>query len=88
MLLALLIFVSYTIIAINMRTIATAHYPLTITSSTLFMVVNFFLIQHVAEAKTWQELCWYIFGGVTGDVFGIYLSKRLEIWMAPKSTGG
>jgi hypothetical protein len=43
------------------------------------MVVNFFLIQHVAEAKTLSEFVGYCIGGVTGDVCGIWVSTKLKI---------
>jgi hypothetical protein len=77
--LALLIFVSYTIIAVNTCAIAKAKYLPTFLSSTAFMVVNFFLIQHVAEARTLHEFYGYLIGGVGGDLFGIYISKKWNI---------
>ncbi len=77
--LAALIFVSYTIIAVNTCAIAKARYLPTLLSSTAFMVVNFFLIQHVAEARSLNEFFGYLVGGVGGDVFGIYISKKWNI---------
>lgn len=76
---AALIFVSYTIIAINTCAIAKARYIPTLISSTAFMCVNFFLIKHVADAKTTSEFIGYLIGGVGGDVFGIYISKKTNI---------
>jgi len=76
---ACLIFLSYTIVAVNTIAISKRNYLPTIISSTLFMVVNFFLIQHIAEAKTLSEFVGYCIGGVTGDVCGIWVSTKLKI---------
>lgn len=74
----LLIFSSYGLLAFNTRAIAHCRYPSIIVSATLFMCVNFFLIRHVAEAATVAEFVGYLVGGVSGDVIGAYMSKRLE----------
>jgi hypothetical protein len=77
--LASLIFLSYSIIAVNTCAIAKARYLPTFISSTAFMCVNFFLIRHIAEARSWREFIGYLIGGVSGDLFGIYLSKKWNI---------
>lgn len=74
-----LICLSYTIVAVNMIAIAKAKYLPTLISSTLFMIVNFFLIKHVAEAKTTWEFIGYCIGGVSGDFLGIWVSKKFKI---------
>jgi hypothetical protein len=76
---ALLICMSYTLIAINTCAIAKARYLPTFLTSTVFMVVNFALIQHVASAKTLNEFWGYLVGGVSGDLLGIAISKWWKI---------
>lgn len=74
---AVLIFVSYTLVAVN--TCALAKYLPTFISSVLFMCANFFLIRHVADAHTTAEFMGYLIGGVGGDLAGIYISKKAHI---------
>lgn len=76
---ATLIWLTYTIVAINTCAIARAKYLPTALSSLAFMVANFFLIRHVAEAQTTSEFVGYLVGGVTGDLTGIYISQRVGI---------
>ena len=71
-----LIWITYTLVAINLCAIARAHYLATIGSSVAFMVANFFLIQHVSTARTMPEFASYVVCGVAGDLTGIYISKR------------
>lgn len=74
-----LIFVSYTIISVNTVAMAKSKYLPTFLSSAAFMLVNFFLIKHVADAKSTQEFVGYFVGGVSGDLAGIYISKKWNI---------
>jgi glucose uptake protein GlcU len=74
-----LIWFTYTLIAINTCAIARAQYLPTAVSSLAFMVANFFLIRHVAEAQTTREFVAYLVGGVLGDLSGIYISKKARI---------
>ena len=74
-----LIWFTYTLVAINVCAIAKAKYLPTIVSSLAFMVANFFLIRHVAEAETTREFLSYLVGGVTGDLTGTYISKKVHI---------
>jgi len=74
-----LIFCTYTIVAINTCAIARARYLPTALSSIAFMVANFFLIRHVAEAQTTSEFLGYLVGGVLGDLAGIYISQKVHI---------
>lgn len=74
-----LICLSYSIVAVNTIAIAKRRYLATGISSAAFMVVNFFLIKHVAEAKNTSEFIGYCVGGVAGDFLGIWLSKRFNI---------
>jgi hypothetical protein len=76
MILGVLIFISYTIIAINTRAIAKAQYGGALLSGGLFMCVNFALTRYIVEAKTWTEFLSYLIGGMAGDCVGIYLSVR------------
>jgi hypothetical protein len=75
----LLICLSYSIVAVNTIAIAKRRYLATGISSLGFMVVNFFLIRHVAEARSTSEFIGYCIGGVCGDFLGIWLSKRFNI---------
>jgi hypothetical protein len=74
-----LIWFTYTIVAINTCAIARAQYLPTALSSVAFMVANFFLIRHVAEAQTTSEFLGYVVGGLAGDLTGIYISKKAHI---------
>jgi uncharacterized membrane protein YjjB (DUF3815 family) len=74
---ALLIFFTYTILAVNTIALAKSKYVPTMITATLFMVVNFFLIKHVADAKTIAEFLGYLIGGVSGDMMGIFISKKV-----------
>lgn len=74
-----LIWFTYTVVAINVCAIAQAKYLPTILSSGAFMVANFFLIRHVADAQTLSEFLAYLVGGITGDLTGIYISKKVHI---------
>jgi hypothetical protein len=76
---AVLIFLSYTTVAVNTIALSKARYVPTFISGTLFVCVNFFLIKHVAEAASWTEFIGYLIGGVCGDAAGIYISKRVNI---------
>lgn len=78
-LIALLITMSYSIVAMNTIAISRKKYVATGVTSLIFMVVNFFLIRHVAEAKTVDEFIGYCVGGVAGDFLGIYLSNKFNI---------
>ena len=75
----ILIWFTYTLVAINVCAIARAQYLPTILSSGAFMIANFFLIRHVAEAQTLSEFIAYLLGGMTGDLTGIYISKKVHI---------
>jgi hypothetical protein len=74
-----LIWFTYTIVAINTCAIARARYLPTALSSIAFMVANFFLIRHVAEAQTTSEFLGYVVGGLAGDLTGIYISQKAHI---------
>ncbi len=75
----LLITLTYAIVAINTIAISKGKYLPTFISSLGFMVVNFFLIKHIAEAKSTSEFIGYCVGGVSGDFLGIFISKRFKI---------
>lgn len=74
-----LIFLSYTIVAVNTIAMAKQKYLPTFVSGAMFMCVNFFLIKHVAEAASATEFFGYLIGGVCGDAAGIYISKKVNI---------
>ena len=78
-LLGLSIAVSYCIVAVNTIAITKRKYLPTFISSTLFMMVNFYIIKHVADAQTTREFIGYIIGGVVGDFLGIWVSKQFNI---------
>lgn len=78
MTLAILIFVSYTIVAANTVAIAHKQYGRTAVSSILFMLVNFYVTKHIVEANSTYELILYVIGGTAGDMAGIWVSKFLD----------
>lgn len=78
-LIGLLICLSYSIVAVNTIAISKKKYLATGISSILFMMVNFFLIKHIAEAKSTSEFIGYCIGGVSGDFLGIWISRRFDI---------
>ena len=81
-----LIFVSYTLISINTCAMAKGRYLPTVVSNVLFMMVNFFLIQHIASAHSALEFGGYLVGGSLGDLAGIYLSRQSTAITAPYTT--
>lgn len=76
LIIGLLTFFTYTILAINTAAIAKHNYRGAFVTCMLFMIVNFFFLRHVAEANSMIEFIGYMVGGLGGDMMGIYISKR------------
>jgi hypothetical protein len=76
---AVLITLSYSIVAVNTIAISKRKYRATFFSSLLFMIVNFFLVKHIAEAQSVSEFFGYCVGGVSGDFLGIWISEKFGV---------
>lgn len=73
------IMVVYAVLAVNTISIARRRYLATFLSSSLFMMVNYSLVKHIAAAQTRADFVCYCVGGVLGDFLGIYISKRFNV---------
>jgi hypothetical protein len=78
MTLAVLVFLSYSIIAVNTAAIAQKHYLRAGGSCVMFMLVGFFVTKHIVEAKTTYELVLYIIGWTAGDMTGIFITNYFD----------
>ena len=76
---AVLICLSYSIVAVNTIAIAKRNYRATGISSVLWLIVNFYVVKHIAEANSTRELIGYVIGGVSGDFLGIFISHKFDI---------
>jgi len=76
---AVLICLSYSIVAINTIAISKRNYRWTGVSSVLWLIVNFFVVKHIAEANSARELVGYVLGGVSGDFLGIFISNKFNL---------
>jgi len=74
-----LMWLSYALIAYNMRVLAAGKYTATVISDGIIAVVGFTILKSVAQAETWSELVFYTLGAMAGGVTGIWISKiRIE----------
>ncbi len=78
LIIGLAVFISYTIVTINVIAASKLRYGATAVSSLLFCSVNFLLIRKIAEASTLAEFGAYAIGGMCGDLCGIWISHRLH----------
>ena len=66
---------SYSIICINYRAVAQAHYTWSALSDFVFASLSYFVIKRIAHSdNTFHQWLGYALGGVVGSVLGIYLS--------------
>jgi outer membrane lipoprotein SlyB len=72
-----LIWLSYTLIAVNTRAVSSGKYISTMVTDAAIAVVGFFLIKSIVIGGLGQ-LTWYVAGAMAGGASGIFISKRLE----------
>jgi hypothetical protein len=66
---------TYSIICINYRAVAQAHYAWSALSDFIFASLSYFVIKRIATSdNTFHQWLGYALGGVVGSVLGIYLS--------------
>lgn len=67
--------VSYSLLCINYRAVAQAHYFWSALSDFAIATLGYFVLKHLAtSASTVHQWLGYALGGVVGSLFGIYLS--------------
>ena len=70
--------ISYTIICINYRAVAQAHYFWASLTDFAFASLSYFLIKRIANSdNTFHQWLGYALGGVVGSILGIWLSKLI-----------
>lgn len=70
--------VSYTLLCINFRAVAQAHYVQSAASDFVIATLSFFVIKKIAKSDdTVHQWLGYALGGVVGSVLGIYISTIL-----------
>ena len=75
-LLFVLMFVNFTIQAINIRAVAQERWVYIAVTDAAILIANFTMIQQVAKATTRLEQVWYTIGGTTGALFGVWVSRH------------
>lgn len=67
---------SYTLLCINYRAVAQAHYLWSSLSDFAIATLSYFVIKRIAHGEnTLHQWMGYALGGVAGSLLGIYLSK-------------
>lgn len=70
--------VSYSLLCINYRAVAQAHYWQSAITDFLIATMSFFVIRKIAKSEdTFHGWAGYALGGVVGSFLGIWLSKLL-----------
>jgi hypothetical protein len=66
---------SYSLLCINFRAVAQAHYTWSALSDFVFASLSYFIIKRIAHSdNTFHQWLGYALGGVVGSLFGIWLS--------------
>jgi len=69
---------SYSLLCINYRAVAQAHYFWASISDFAIATLGYFVIKRIATSdNTLHQWLGYALGGVVGSIFGIYLSTVL-----------
>jgi len=76
--LCILVFLAYTLLAVNTAAIARTRYARAGFTCVAYMIVNFYLTRSIVHSEGWYELSLYIVGGLAGDLFGIWLTKYFD----------
>jgi hypothetical protein len=67
--------ISYSLLCINYRAVAQAHYFWSALSDFAIATLGYFVLKHLAtSASTVHQWLGYALGGVVGSIFGIWLS--------------
>jgi hypothetical protein len=70
--------VSYTLLCINFRAVAQAHYVQSAASDFVIATLSFFVIKKIANSDdTVHQWLGYALGGVVGSILGIYVSTLM-----------
>ncbi len=70
--------VSYTLLCINFRAVAQAHYVQSAASDFVIATLSFFVIKKIANSDdTVHQWLGYALGGVVGSILGIYTSTLM-----------
>jgi uncharacterized membrane protein YfcA len=70
--------VSYTLLCINYRAVAQAHYVQSAASDFIIATLSFFVIKKIAHGdNTFHQWLGYALGGVVGSILGIYVSTLM-----------
>jgi hypothetical protein len=70
--------VSYTLLCINYRAVAQAHYVQSAASDFIIATLSFFVIKKIANGdNTLHQWLGYALGGVVGSILGIYVSTLM-----------
>jgi hypothetical protein len=70
--------VSYTLLCINFRAVAQAHYVQSAASDFVIATLSFFVIKKIANGdNTLHQWLGYALGGVVGSILGIYVSTLM-----------
>jgi len=70
--------VNYSLLCINYRAVAQAHYAQSAITDFIIASLSFFVIKKIAHGDdTFHQWLGYAFGGVVGSIIGIYLSTIL-----------
>ena len=77
--LAVIQIILYSILCINFRAVAEAHYHEAALTDFLIASMNFFVIKKIAQSTdTFYQWVGYVVGSVIGSYIGIYLSVLLN----------
>ena len=68
----------YTVICVNFRAIAQLDYGVAATSEIAFAVINFAVIQKIANDNSLKSLVAYVLGSLAGSMLGMYLSSVIQ----------
>jgi hypothetical protein len=69
-----LMFLNFMIQAVNIRAIALVRWEFIALTDALICILNFTMIQKVANASTRVEQVWYTIGGTIGALSGVWLT--------------
>lgn len=69
---------NFLIAVVNIRAASRGYVKFTMATDFVFSAVNFWLIQHIAQAHTGAELLAYATGGAIGSAAAIWLTRHWD----------